>query len=85
VVGLRSGLVASHGLVDAETALEHVDHARTFQLPPGDLQGVVGEREQPEAVVAESAQCRGDLGMAAGSWKIRSKTGRIASRSSRSR
>ena len=34
-----------------------------LQLPPGDLQRVVGEREQPEAMVAEPAQGRGDLGM----------------------
>jgi len=33
------------------------------QMPPGDLQRVVGEREQPEAMVAEPAQGRGDLGM----------------------
>src|SRR5580693_571702 len=63
VVGLRRGLVAAHGPVDAETALENVDDAAMLQLPPGNLQRVVGEREQPEAVVAEPAQGRGDLGM----------------------
>src|SRR6478672_7695114 len=56
VVGLRRWLVAAHGLVDAETALEYVDHARPLQLPPGDLQRVVGQREQPEAMLAEPAQ-----------------------------
>jgi hypothetical protein len=55
--------MAPHGFVDAEPALEHVDHAGPLQLPAGDLQRVVGQREQPEAVVTQTAQGRGDLGM----------------------
>ena len=54
MVGLWRWLVAPDGLVHAETALEQVDHPRALQLPPRDLQGVVGEREQPEAMVAEA-------------------------------
>ena len=68
-----------------------------LQLPPGDSQRVVGEGEQPEAVVAQPSQGRGDLGMgrhggepvgelggvAAGSLNIRAKTGFSESRSSK--
>jgi hypothetical protein len=49
--------VPLHGLVDAEAALEQIDDSRVLQLPPGDLQRVVGEREQAEAVVAEPEPC----------------------------
>ena len=66
-VGLRRRLMAPHGLVDTEPALEHVDHTRPVQLPPGDRQRVVGEREQPEAIFAERAG-RGDLGWG-GMWR----------------
>jgi hypothetical protein len=63
LVGLWRRLVAFHGLVDAEAAFEQVDDAAMLQLTPVDLQRVVGKREQPEAMVAEPAQGRGDLGM----------------------
>jgi acyl-CoA synthetase (AMP-forming)/AMP-acid ligase II len=63
VVGLLGRLVPLDGLVDAEAALEQVDHARLLQLPARDLQRVVGEREQPEAVLVELAQGRGDFGV----------------------
>jgi hypothetical protein len=57
VVGLLRWLVPLHGLVDAEAALEQIDDSRALQLLPGDLQRVVGEREQAEAVVAEPGPC----------------------------
>ncbi|CAM5732009.1 hypothetical protein SANTM175S_03395 [Streptomyces antimycoticus] len=54
--------MASYGL-HAEAALEQIDHPRPLQLPLGDLQRVVGEREQPEAMVAQPTQGRRDFGM----------------------
>lgn len=56
VVALRRRLVATHGLVDAETAFEEVDDACLRELPAGDLQRVIGEREQTEAVLVQPTE-----------------------------
>jgi hypothetical protein len=63
VIGLLRGLVPPHGLIDAEPPLEQVYHACPGQLAPGDLQRVVGQREQPEAMITEPAQRHGDVRM----------------------
>jgi hypothetical protein len=62
-VSLGRRLVAPHALVDAEAALEHVDHPCLLQLRPGDLERVVGEREEPEPVIPEPPENRRHLGM----------------------
>jgi hypothetical protein len=41
VVGLLRWLVSSHGFVDAEATLEHVDQAGPLELAAEDLERVV--------------------------------------------
>jgi hypothetical protein len=49
--------------VHAETTLEQVDNAAVLQLAARELQGVIRESEETEAVVTLSPESVGDLGM----------------------
>jgi len=54
--------------VGTESSFKQIDNAAMFKLAGLNLKQVVGEREEPKTCIAQLAQCRRNLGMAA-SWK----------------